>query len=102
MGMDQCRLLLPEQANQLPQGLCIFDGMDFSRQRGKQHPADCGLLKLPTILLGRCLTALRIPTTWISGYHKRLELRAVMAECGQHRVLRCPAIVEARNHMDHL
>src|SRR5688572_6165198 len=102
MGMDQCRPLSPEQANQLPQGLHILDRMDLSRQRRKQHPADGGLLKSPTILLSRCLPALRIPTTWMPGYHQRLEQCSVMAENRQHRVLRRPATVEARDHMDHL
>src|SRR6185503_16611190 len=102
MGMDQCRPLVQEQANQLPQSLRILDRVDLSRQRRKQHPANCGLLKFPAIFLGRQLPALGIPTARMPSNHYRLELRTVMAESGQHRVLRRPAMVKSRNHMDHL
>src|SRR6185295_1070613 len=102
MGMDQYGLLVLKHSKQLPQGLYIPDRIDLSRQSRKQRPADCGLFKLPAILLSRCLPALSIPTPRIPGDHERLELRAVMAKDRQHRVLRRSSIVQARDHMDHL
>ena len=102
MSMDQYRLFLSEQTNQFPQGLCVLDRMDLSRQCWKQHPTHVRLIKSPTILLSCGLPALRIPTTWIPGNDQRLELHTVMTERGQHRILGRPAMIQARNDMNHL